>query len=58
LFDPASFYVHSEYDLGITFLFGGVNSAFYDLYHSVIPKAPGFNKRKDLYKLFHYLNDW
>ncbi|XP_045171335.2 ketosamine-3-kinase-like [Mercenaria mercenaria] len=58
IFDPATFYGHSEYDLGISYLFGGFNSKFYGAYHDVIPKAPGFQKRKELYKAFHYLNHW
>lgn len=58
IFDPASFYGHSEYDLGISYLFGGFNSHFFSAYHKVIPKAPGFQGRKELYKLFHYLNHW
>ncbi|KAL4223167.1 fructosamine 3 kinase [Mactra antiquata] len=58
MFDPASFYGHSEYDLGISYLFGGFNSQFYKAYHNIIPKAPGFEKRKNLYELFHYLNHW
>ena len=58
IFDPASYYGHSEYDLGISYLFGGFNSHFYNAYHKVIPKAPGFEGRKELYKLFHYLNHW
>ncbi|XP_052244124.1 ketosamine-3-kinase-like isoform X2 [Dreissena polymorpha] len=58
IFDPASFYGHAEYDLGISYLFGGFSGKFYEAYHKVIPKAQGFEKRKELYKLFHYLNHW
>ena len=58
IFDPASFYGHSEYDLGIGYLFGEFDSVFYDAYHKVIPKAPGFNARKDLYILYQYINHW
>lgn len=58
IFDPASFYGHSEYELGIAGMFGGFNSAFYSAYHSKIPQAPGFAKRNQLYQLFHYLNHW
>lgn len=31
---------------------GGVWSA----YHDLIPRAPGFDDRKNLYMLYHYLN--
>ncbi|CAH0394051.1 unnamed protein product [Bemisia tabaci] len=58
IFDPACFYGHHEYDLGITDMFGGFNSSFYDAYHAVIPKEPGFENRHKLYQLFHYLNHW
>lgn len=58
IFDPASFYGHSEYELGIAGMFGGFSSSFYSTYHEKIPKAPGFAKRNQLYQLFHYLNHW
>ncbi|CAO2646496.1 Fn3krp [Lemmus lemmus] len=58
IFDPASFYGHSEYELAIAGMFGGFSSSFYSAYHSKIPKAPGFDKRLQLYQLFHYLNHW
>lgn len=58
IFDPASFYAHSEYELGIAGMFGGFNSSFYSAYHGKIPRAPGFEKRNRLYQLFHYLNHW
>lgn len=58
IFDPASYYGHSEFDLGISYMFGGFNSKFFNAYHNMIPKAPGFAKRKDLYELFHYVNHW
>lgn len=58
IFDPASFYGHHEYDLGIAGMFGGFSRKFWDGYHSVIPKAPGFSNRHKLYQLFHNLNHW
>lgn len=58
IFDPASFYGHSEFDLAIAQMFGGFSTAFFEHYHKVIPRAAGFRKRSDLYKLFHYLNHW
>ncbi|XP_022085813.1 ketosamine-3-kinase-like isoform X2 [Acanthaster planci] len=58
IFDPASLYGHSEYELGIAGMFGGFNRSFYTAYHKLIPKASGFDKRHELYKLFHYLNHW
>ena len=58
IFDAASFYGHHEYDLGIAGMFGGFGDSFYAAYHSLIPKSPGFEKRHQLYKLFHNLNHW
>lgn len=58
IFDPSSFYGHSEFELGIAGMFGGFNNAFYSAYHEKIPKAPGFEKRNQLYQLFNYLNHW
>ncbi|KAM3863580.1 ketosamine-3-kinase [Diretmus argenteus] len=58
IFDPASFYGHSEYELGIAGMFGGFSNSFYSAYHDKIPEAPGFAKRNQLYQLFHYLNHW
>lgn len=58
IFDPASFYGHHEYDLAIAAAFGGFPRPFWEEYHTLIPKASGWNKRHKLYKLFHYLNHW
>nr|BAT46493.1 fructosamine 3 kinase related protein [Tokudaia muenninki] len=58
IFDPASFYGHSEYELAIAGMFGGFSSSFYSAYHREIPKTSGFEKRLQLYQLFHYLNHW
>lgn len=58
VFDPAAFYGHSEYDLGIAGMFGGFSQSFYSAYHSLIPKEEGFDARHSLYQLFHYLNHW
>ncbi|XP_072259695.1 ketosamine-3-kinase-like [Pyxicephalus adspersus] len=58
IFDPASFYGHSEFELAIAGMFGGFGSSFYSAYHAKMPKAPGFDKRLKLYQLFHYLNHW
>ncbi|XP_045155836.1 fructosamine-3-kinase isoform X2 [Echinops telfairi] len=58
IYDPASFYGHSEFELAIASMFGGFPRAFFTAYHSKIPKAPGFERRLQLYKLFNYLNHW
>uniref|UniRef100_A0A1Z5L5U7 protein-ribulosamine 3-kinase n=1 Tax=Ornithodoros moubata TaxID=6938 RepID=A0A1Z5L5U7_ORNMO len=58
IFDPATFYGHSEFDLSIAKLFGGFEGSFYKAYFGTIPKAEGFDRRLQLYQLFHYLNHW
>ncbi|XP_049600700.1 ketosamine-3-kinase isoform X1 [Syngnathus scovelli] len=58
IFDPSSFYGHSEYELGIAGMLGGFDSSFFSAYHAKIPKAPGFAHRNQLYQLFNYLNHW
>ncbi|XP_028968845.1 ketosamine-3-kinase [Galendromus occidentalis] len=58
IFDPGSFYGHSEFDFGIIKMFGGFNHSFYDGYRKVIPEEEGFDGRCDLYELFHQLNHW
>ncbi|XP_056432761.1 ketosamine-3-kinase isoform X2 [Gadus chalcogrammus] len=58
IFDPASFYGHSEYELGVMAMFGGFSSSFYAAYHENVPEAPGFTQRNQLYQLFHNLNHW
>ena len=32
--------------------------AFYDAYFDEMPKQPGFDKRRDLYLVYHYLNHY
>ncbi|XP_034046921.1 ketosamine-3-kinase [Thalassophryne amazonica] len=58
VFDPSSFYGHSEFELSITGMFGGFSKSFFSAYHDKIPKAQDFAKRNQLYQLFHYLNHW
>ncbi|XP_076809858.1 ketosamine-3-kinase-like isoform X1 [Clavelina lepadiformis] len=58
IFDPASFYGHSEFDLALLHLHGGFHSQFFEAYHNILPKLPGFEKRLKVYMLFHILNGW
>ncbi|XP_054989189.1 fructosamine-3-kinase isoform X1 [Sorex araneus] len=58
IYDPASFYGHSEFELAIALMFGGFPRSFFTAYHQKIPKAPGFDQRLLLYQLFNYLNHW
>lgn len=54
--DPAIYYGHREADLAMTSLFGGFDSSFYDAYQKEYPLKEGWQKRQDLYKLYHILN--
>ncbi|BBB23072.1 fructosamine kinase [Abyssogena phaseoliformis symbiont OG214] len=54
--DSASYYGHCEIDLALTFMFGGFSDDFYHAYHKINPSSAGFNHRKPLYMLYHYLN--
>lgn len=56
LIDPAVYVGHHEADLAMTELFGGFARTFYDAYHGIIPKEPGYDDRRDIYNLYHLLN--
>ena len=55
VFDPSSFYGHSEFDLSIAKMFGGFNRAFFDCYHNKIPKSSGFDRSYTFVKSFKLL---
>lgn len=56
LIDPASYVGHAEADLAMTELFGGFPEAFYNAYREVNPLQSEYEKRRDLYNLYHLLN--
>ena len=56
LIDPAVYVGHAEADLAMTELFGGFPPAFYDAYKEVTPLQPGYDRRRDVYNLYHLLN--
>ena len=56
IIDPAVYYGHREADLAMTMLFGGFGDSFYSAYHEVYPLRPGWQKRMELYKLYHLFN--
>ncbi len=56
LIDPAAYVGHAEADLAMTELFGGFHPRFYDAYREAMPMQPGYEKRRDLYNLYHLLN--
>ncbi|MBN2615813.1 MAG: fructosamine kinase family protein [Bacteroidales bacterium] len=59
IIDPAVYFGHREMDLGMSQLFGGFHSRFYEAYHREYPLAPGWQKRLDycnLYPLLVHVN--
>ncbi|WP_372370364.1 fructosamine kinase family protein [Candidatus Uabimicrobium sp. HlEnr_7] len=56
IIDPAVYYGNREADLAMTMLFGGFPMLFYEEYNKAFPLANGYEKRIDLYKLYHILN--
>ncbi|KAM3698611.1 hypothetical protein ACB094_06G203700 [Castanea mollissima] len=48
---------HNEAEFGMSWC-AGFGGAFYNAYFEVMPKQPGFEKRRDLYILYHYLNHY
>ncbi|KAM3746417.1 hypothetical protein ACB098_06G200900 [Castanea mollissima] len=48
---------HNEAEFGMSWC-AGFGGAFYNAYFEVMPKQPGFEKRRDLYMLYHYLNHY
>ncbi|MCB1864941.1 MAG: fructosamine kinase family protein [Chromatiales bacterium] len=56
IYDPASYYGDREADLAMTELFGGFGPRFRAGYTEAWPLAPGHERRKTLYNLYHILN--
>ena len=56
IFDPAVYYGDRESDIAMTYLFGAFPQDFYSSYNKTWPLANGFEKRKNLYNLYHVLN--
>ncbi|KAJ1299098.1 hypothetical protein BS78_01G505100 [Paspalum vaginatum] len=57
ILDPACYYGHNEAEFGMSWC-AGFGGEFYSAYFQVMPKQPGFEKRRDLYLLYHYLNHY
>jgi protein-ribulosamine 3-kinase len=54
--DPACAYADREMEFGITTLFGGFSSRFFDAYEEAWPLPAGWRGRNALYQLYHLLN--
>jgi len=58
LIDPAVYYGNRETDIAMTKLFGGFSPDFYNGYESEYPLNKGFERRLDLYNIYHILNHY
>ena len=56
IFDPASFYGHSEFDLALPRIFGNYTAEFWNAYFERVPKQQGYENRARLYELYQYFN--
>ena len=56
IIDPAVYYGHREADIAMTMLFGGFDDSFYRAYNNAYPLHPGWQRRMELYKLYHLFN--
>ncbi|KAK9761578.1 hypothetical protein K7432_013427 [Basidiobolus ranarum] len=56
LYDPATYWGHSEAELSILTLFSRPPQCFWEEYREYVPQAPGFDQRHELYSLYHSLN--
>ena len=56
IFDPASYYGHREAEFGMMRLFGGFTERCEDAYQEVWPLRDGYERRFQVYKLYHQLN--
>lgn len=56
IFDPASYFGNREAEFGMMRLFGGFNDRCEDAYQEVWPLREGYDRRIQMYKLYHQLN--
>ncbi len=56
LLDPAVYYGDREADLAFTEMFGGFGTKFYAAYQETWQIQAGYDDRKHVYNLYHYLN--
>ncbi len=58
LIDPAVYYADREVDVAMTEMFGGFSQDFYQAYNEIQPLNPGYQQKKIIYNLYHYLNHY
>ncbi|WP_309398033.1 fructosamine kinase family protein [Cerasicoccus maritimus] len=56
IFDPASYYGDRETDLAFTHMFGGFPPSFYAAYEGAWPLPDGYERRAEIYNLYHVVN--
>jgi protein-ribulosamine 3-kinase len=56
IIDPATYFGHREAEIAMTQLFGRFGGHFYAAYNEYWPMQAGWEKRMDLYNLYHMLN--
>ena len=56
LIDPAVYYGNREAEFGMLRLFGACPGRFYEAYDEAFPLAPGWQRRVNVYVLYHLLN--
>lgn len=56
LIDPAVYFGSREAEFGMTTLFGGFGTRFYDAYNEYWPLDDGWRERVEVYRLYHLLN--
>lgn len=56
ILDPAAYVGDFETDLAMTQLFGCFPARFYSAYHEINPIDKEYDRRRDLYHLYHLLN--
>lgn len=56
IFDPASYYGQREAEFGMMRLFGGFGPTCEAAYQEVWPFQPGYERRIEVYRLYHQLN--
>ena len=55
IFDPAVYCGHREMDIGMTRLFGGFDTRFYEAYNETYPLEKGWEKRSQITQLYPLL---
>lgn len=56
LIDPAVYVGHSEVDIAMSEMFEPFPRVFYDIYRQKMPKEDGYEDRREIYNLYHFLN--